>query len=296
MMISVVMPVLNRERFVGSAIQSVISQDYDDWELIVVDSGSTDRTLEIVKQYASVEKRISVYVYEKRGEYPATNYGIRKAKGDIIGILHSDDMYPPNALSHVAERFSRINELDVLCPRVLIIADYGDRIEIEGEYQTDLSFEKLVFKMPIEPARFFRKRVFEIAGPIDDTYRLSGFREWWIKISLRPDVKWDITPRVCYIYRRHAQSLSSNFNNYTPLRYLPEHYRMIKKLLSLYPTNQQVANILKHRWLNDSITGFLLSLRAGRFGDALFYFVKGTEINHSYPFKLIKKKILDWLR
>ena len=296
-MISVIMPVLNRERFVGSAIQSVISQDYDDWELIVVDGRSTDRTLKIVEQYAAVDKRIRLYVYdEKRGDLAATNYGISRAKGDIIGILHSDDMYPPNALSHVAERFSRDSELDVLCPRVLIIADYGDRIEIEREFQTDLRFENLVLKGPVEPARFFRRRLFESAGPIDDTYGYLGFREWWIKISLRPDVKWDITQQVCYIYRRHPQSGTSNFNKYTPLRYLPEHYRMVKKLLSLWSTNQQVANVLKQRWLNDSIAGFMLSLRAGRFGDALFYLVKGTEINYSYPLKLIRKKILDWLR
>jgi len=294
--ISIVMPVLNRERFVGSSIRSVISQDYDDWELIVVDNGSTDRSLEIVEKYAAVDKRISVYVYDKkRGEYPATNYGISRAKGDIIGILHSDDMYPPNALSHVAERFSRDNGLDVLCPRVLIIADYGDRIEVEGEYQTDLRFKNLVLKRPLEPARFFRKRLFESAGPIDETYRYAGFRGWWIKISLRPDVKWDSIPYVCYIYRRHAQSGTSNFNKYIPLRYLPEHYRMFKKLLDSGLLNDKQQKILKQRWLNDSITGFLLSLRMGKFGNALFYFVKGTEINHFYPLKLVRKKILDWL-
>jgi glycosyltransferase involved in cell wall biosynthesis len=81
-MISIVMPVLNRRDLVRHAISSVICQDYDEWELIVVDNGSTDGTIELVGRFAEVDDRISLYVYtDKRSEYAATNYGISKAEG-----------------------------------------------------------------------------------------------------------------------------------------------------------------------------------------------------------------------
>jgi hypothetical protein len=71
---------------------------------------------------------------------------------------------------------------------------------------------------------------------------------------------------------------------------------MFKKLLDSGLLNDEQKKIVKQRWLNDSISGFLLSLHRGKFGDTLFYFVKGTEINHSYLLQLVRKKIKDWLR
>jgi glycosyltransferase involved in cell wall biosynthesis len=82
-MISIVMPVLNRKDLVRYAISSVICQDYDDWELIVVDNGSTDGTIELIERFAEVDDRISLHVYtDKPGEYAAVNYGMGKAKGE----------------------------------------------------------------------------------------------------------------------------------------------------------------------------------------------------------------------
>jgi glycosyltransferase involved in cell wall biosynthesis len=292
-MISIVMPVLNRRDLVRYAISSVICQDYDDWELVVVDGGSTDGTIELVKRFAEVDDRISLHVYTDRpGEYAATNYGVSKAKGEIIGELHSDDMYTPTALTCVSKLFEEDDDLDVVCPRVLVIRDYGRKIIAERVVQTDLNLKSLLFKPPVEAARFFRRRLFESLGPIDETYRFVGEREWWIRASLRPDVKWASTSHICYIHRRHAGSMSSAFDKYTRLRYLPEHYLMIKRLLASGLLNDEQKRLLKRRWLNDSMAGFSLSLRAGRFRDALFYLVKGGEMDFTWPLKLAKRKLL----
>lgn len=148
-LISIVMPVLNREKLVGEAISSVIAQDYHDWELIVVDNGSTDGTVKVVKEFMRECDRIYLYIHsEKRGEYPATNYRIRRASGEIIGILHSDDMYADGALRHVAKKFSENHELDVLRPKVVIMLDSGGVTKIERVLQTDLKFESLIIRKP----------------------------------------------------------------------------------------------------------------------------------------------------
>jgi glycosyltransferase involved in cell wall biosynthesis len=292
-MISIVMPVLNGKNLVRYAISSVICQDYDDWELVVVDNGSSDGSVEVVKRFAEVDDRISLRVYaDRQNMYSAINYGISGAKGEIIGILCQDDMYTPTALSHVSKFFEKDSDLDVVCPRVLVISDYGRKVAVERVIQTDLSFKNILLKPPVEPARFFRKRLFEALGPIDDTYRISGFREWWIRASLRLDVKWASTSHICYIFRRHAGSTTSSFDEYARLRYLPEHYLMVKRLLASGLLNDEQKRLLRRRWLNDSMAGFSLSLRAGRLRDALFYLFKGSEIDYTWPLKLAKRKLL----
>jgi glycosyltransferase involved in cell wall biosynthesis len=292
-MISIIMPVLNRKDLVRYAISSVICQDYDDWELIVVDGGSTDGTIELVERFVEVDDRISLHVYtDKPGEYAAVNYGVGKARGEVIGELHSDDMYTPTALGRVSKLFEEDSNLDVVCTRALIVRDYGRKITVERVVQTDLSFKNILLKTPVEPARFFRKQLFEALGPIDETYRFVGEREWWIKASLRPDIKWASIPHICYIYRRHVGFTSSAFDRYTRLRYLPEHYLMVKRLLASGLLNDEQERLLKYRWLNDSMEGFSLSLRAGRLRDALFYLVNGTRMNYTWPLKLVKRKLL----
>lgn len=295
-LISIVMPVLNREKLVGEAISSVIAQDYHDWELIVVDNGSTDGTVKVVKEFMRDCEGISLHIYsEKRGEYPATNYGIRNARGEIIGILHSDDMYAEGALRHVAEKFSENHELDVLCPRVIVMLDSGGVTRIERVVQTDLKFESLIIGKPLEPARFFRKRVYEIIGPIDENYKYSGFREWWIRASLKPGIKWRQTSQICYIYRRHAGSATAP-NKFNALRYLPEHYPLITKLLKSQSVDEAKKKLLKHRWFNDSYSGFFISLSLGRIRSAIWFAAMGTRVEPLWAVKAIKKKISGWLR
>jgi len=291
-MISIIMPVLNGKDLVRYAISSVICQDYDDWELVVVDNGSTDGSIEVVKRFTEVDDRISLHVYaDRQNMFSAINYGISRAKGEIVGILCHDDMYTPTALSHVSKFFEEDNDLDVVCPRVLVINDYGRKITVERVIRTDLNFKSILFKPPAELARFFRKRLFEVVGPFDDAYKCLA-REWLIRASLKPDVKWVSTSHICYIFRRHAGSMSSAFDKDTRLRYLPEYYLMVKRLLASGLLNDEQRRLLKHRWLNDSMAGFSLSLRAGRLRDTLFYFVKGTEINYTWPLKLVKRKLL----
>jgi glycosyltransferase involved in cell wall biosynthesis len=291
-MISIIMPVLNMKNLVRYAISSVICQDYDDWELIVVDNGSIDGSVEVVKRFAEVDYRISLYVYaNKQNIFSAINYGINKARGKIIGILCADDMYTPTALSHVSKLFEGDSNLDMVCPRVIVVKDYDEKIIVDRVIQTDLNFESILFKPPVELARFFRKRLFEIVGPFDDIYKYSA-REWLIRAALRPDVKWTLTSHICYIFRRHAGSGSSAFDKYTRLRYLPEHYLMVKRLLASGLLNDEQKRLLRLRWLNDSMAGFSLSLRAGRLRNALFYLVKGSEIDYTWPLKLVKRKLL----
>jgi hypothetical protein len=93
----------------------------------------------------------------------------------------------------------------------------------------------------------------------------------------------------------HPGSGTSNLDRYTALRYLPEHYRMFKKLLLARLLNHEQRKAVKQRWLNDSIAGFLLSLKRGNLRRAAFFLARGVEINYSWPIMLLNKKMTDYI-
>lgn len=98
-MISVIIPAYNNEAFLPECLESLIAQDFPDWEGIVIDDGSTDNTLTIARKYASRDRRIRVLTGNNHGVSDARNRGLREARGEFITFLDSDDCLYPSALS-----------------------------------------------------------------------------------------------------------------------------------------------------------------------------------------------------
>lgn len=113
MMISAIVPVYNTERLVGRCIDSVIAQTYPDWELILVDDGSTDESLEILKKYESDDARIKVIHQENAGPGPARNKGVENASGDYIVFIDSDDVIKPNYFEKLSHETSDVVFIDI---------------------------------------------------------------------------------------------------------------------------------------------------------------------------------------
>ena len=117
--ISIVTPSLNQAKFLEKTIQSVLAQNYSDLEYIIIDGGSTDGSVEIIKKY---QDKIAYWVSEKdRGQSHGINKGFALATGDIFAWLNSDDTYMPGALHTVAEYFSKDSDLDFLYGDVNLI-------------------------------------------------------------------------------------------------------------------------------------------------------------------------------
>ncbi len=110
-LISVVIPAYNHERFVGPAIQSVLDQSCDDFELIVVDDGSTDSTAEVIKRYS--DSRLHYYFQENQDAFNTINRGIGLARGKYISILNSDDVYTSNRLEMLLKACRKRNAVCV---------------------------------------------------------------------------------------------------------------------------------------------------------------------------------------
>jgi glycosyltransferase involved in cell wall biosynthesis len=165
-------------------VKSVISQKYSNVEYIIIDGASTDSTLDILNSYSNSEFKL---ISEKdNGLYDAINKGISLCTGDIIGLLHSDDIYPnENIISTVVSYFENDHFLEALSSSVEIYrtADFINPFRI---YKAN-NFRKWQFKIGIQPPHpgfFITKEAFNKVGFYRTQYRISGDFEWLLRAIL----------------------------------------------------------------------------------------------------------------
>lgn len=96
--ITVLMPAYNTERYISNAIESILTQTYPFFEFLIIDDGSTDRTIDIIKEYAQKDRRVRVLTQRNQGPSKALNIGLQEARYDWVAIMHSDDIALPHRL------------------------------------------------------------------------------------------------------------------------------------------------------------------------------------------------------
>jgi glycosyltransferase involved in cell wall biosynthesis len=176
-LISIVTPSYNQGRFLRSTIESVLSQTGVELDYIVVDGGSEDNSLEILKEYGSRFKWVSE---PDKGQSDAINKGFRMNHGDVLGWLNSDDLYCPNALSRVVEEFEKD-------PNVMMVYGKGNHIDADGSLldehpSGEFNLEVLSYGCFIcQPACFFRKSLFEAAGGLNSDLHYAMDLDLWIR-------------------------------------------------------------------------------------------------------------------
>lgn len=178
MKISIVMPSYNQSLFVEAALQSVFSQDYENWEILFIDGGSTDGTIEIVEKY---RERIAYCISEPdRGQSDALHKGFMKASGDVLTWLNTDDLLLPGALSGVAEAFNKKPSRQWVLGNVVWI-DRHDRILKcwRGESFTP-GWSRLGLLAAGGPSAFFSPELYHKVGGINlDLHYQMDTELWW---------------------------------------------------------------------------------------------------------------------
>lgn len=153
MQLSVITPVYNGERFIESCLRSVVEQDCQDVEHLIIDGGSTDRTVAIVKDYADRHPHIRWVSEKDKGQSDAMNKGLRLARGTLIGFLNADDFYEREALSVVLRSFQSLPEPSILIGNCNIIDDSGKLLWLN---RPDTKYYQLLqawrFKWPSNPS------------------------------------------------------------------------------------------------------------------------------------------------
>lgn len=157
-MISVITPVYNGEKFIESCIKVVIDQNCTNVEHIIVDGGSTDGTVKIIKQYAEKYPYIRWISEKDKGQSDAMNKGIAKARGEILAILNVDDYYEPNVLNRVLEIFKSLPEPSLLVGNCHVWDNEGKLEYINKPAKlkiTDLLLGFDVNPHPVNPSAYF---------------------------------------------------------------------------------------------------------------------------------------------
>ncbi len=181
--ITIITPSYNQGHYLEQTIDSVLSQNYSNIEYIVIDGGSTDQSVEIIKKY---EKYLAYWVTEKdNGQSNAINKGLQRATGEIVNWINSDDYYEPKALKVVAEAF-RDKTTNVVCGRGKIIKANGKLVRYSrGTDVYDNNLAKTIgWARMDQPETFFRRSVFQTIGTLNDGLHYLMDRDLWIRYLL----------------------------------------------------------------------------------------------------------------
>ena len=204
--ISIVTPSFNQGRFLDETIRSVLDQNYPDLEYFIVDGGSKDESVDVIKRY---ESRLSGWVSEKdKGHFDGVNKGFARCTGEVLAWINSDDKYMPWAFSVVGEIFAMFpqvqwltslfpthwdkagravncKEVDGFCRRAFLRGENIPRPGAPGRLTTTFIMQE---------ATFWRRSLWEKAGPIDETLSLAGDTELWAKFYKHADLYGVATP------------------------------------------------------------------------------------------------------
>jgi glycosyltransferase involved in cell wall biosynthesis len=205
MKVSIVTVCLNSVETIEDAVNSVLSQDYRDIEYIIVDGGSTDNTLDIIKSYKG--KIAKVISEPDNGIYDAMNKGIKSSTGDIIATLNSDDVYSDQTIVGRIVEFMQSNRLD---------AAYGDLVYIERNSADHITrfwkagkYKKGAFRygwvLP-HPTFFCRKIIFERFGYFNDKLQVAADFELMLRFVEKHQIKIGYLPKVIVKMRKGGKA------------------------------------------------------------------------------------------
>lgn len=209
-MISIVLPVYNGQKYIRQSIESVIKQDYTDWELLVIDDGSTDQSRAIVKEFE--DNRIHYHYQNNQGPSMARNKGISLAKGEYIAFIDADDLYTFNKLSEQIRFMENHPEIQISYCDAQVV-DKGLKLinvlKSEGLYVKKEDFyAQLLFRqiIPLPPAIMLKKECFQ---EVKYNERLVHAEDYDLTIQLARKFRFGYLPESLYIYRRHEDNLTN---------------------------------------------------------------------------------------
>jgi glycosyltransferase involved in cell wall biosynthesis len=208
--LSVIIPAYNHAALIKEAINSVLQQTYENWELIIVDDGSMDNTKEIISKFN--DPRIK-YVYQNNsGVAAAMNNGFNLATGDFFGWLDADNYYHKDIFKKVNQIISREEKIEIIYGNVYIVNIDGQETKKHIVTKT-LSYEKALKDMsgsiPVQPGVFFKNTLFYNVKGFNQKYKVAGDIDFWIK-NLKNNPHYHYLDEIFGYYRLDKRGISQS--------------------------------------------------------------------------------------
>ena len=212
--VSVIIPTYNRAYLIDRAIQSVLNQSYQDFEMIIVDDGSTDDTKEVVTEFQEQDKRIRYIRHEKnKGGSAARNTGIKSAEGDYVAFLDDDDEWLPAKIEKQVVKFQdSLDEVGVIYSGFFYVSDKTGKVISESvpTLRGNVYANLLSGCILGSPTPLIRKTCFQKAGLYDD--RLPSCQDWDMWIRLSKHYTFDFIPDILAKHHVHGKQISVDLN------------------------------------------------------------------------------------
>lgn len=242
--ISLVVPAFRAGATIERTLKSILAQNYPDLQLIVMDGGSQDGSVEIIKRY---EASIAYWVSEPdKGQVDALNKGFARADGELYGWLCADDELMPGALLRVGDEFRARPDMDVLtggCAR-----NFNDKFRVETipdpNFLSDLGFKNTIE----QPSTFWRAVNHKAAGPLDGSYRYAFDWEYWCRLRAF-GATFHAIPDILSLYHFSDDNLTSTGGR----KIADEMYRIIR---TYGPYQGRIADTYRFLYKTFDLRGF----------------------------------------
>jgi glycosyltransferase involved in cell wall biosynthesis len=246
-LISVVTPSFNQVSFIGEALASVRLQNYSNCEHLVIDGRSTDGTVDMLRNLTA--GNMSWISEQDSGQSEALNKGFRRAKGEIIGWLNSDDRYRAGCFEHIVQAFKDNPEIDILYGDYLIVDELGKILKIRREIDFS-EFILLYHRVLYIPttATFFRRSIFEDGNWLDEKLQYAMDLDFFIRLSAH-GYRFKHISEILADFRLHPESKSCSFSD----RQRMEHQQVVF-------ASAPILSRLKSQRLRTLVLSFLRSI------------------------------------
>lgn len=266
MLISIVTPSYNQAHFLEETIQSVLSQDYPQIEYLIIDGGSTDKTVDIIKKY---EAKLAGWASEKDGgQTDAINKGFARANGDILAWINSDDTYEPSAVTEAVKYLQDHPEVGMVYGDCNYTNESGRVIGKFNAAQTNYRLLRQGYTRIPQQTMFFRAELWKQVGPLDPSFYFAMDYDLWTRIAARTEIKY--IPQTWANFRLHTSGKSILADERCWPEMMRVHYRDGGSFFSVIVAKYYIRKLMAP-WLNWR-RGRMLKTESKRFASKFWKF------------------------